>query len=53
MSDDQVQRRLAAIVAADVAEYSRPMRLDEEGTMAARWSYRHEIVYPIVAELGL
>ena len=28
-------RRLAAIVAADVAEYSRLMGADEEGTIAA------------------
>ncbi len=30
-----VQRRLAAILAADVAGYSRPMDEDEEATLAA------------------
>jgi adenylate cyclase len=29
-----VERRLAAIVAADVAGYSRLMGMDEEGTLA-------------------
>ena len=52
MSDDRVQRRLAAIVAAEVAGYSRLMRLDEEGTMAAWWSYRRDVVDPIVADHG-
>jgi len=30
---ERVERRLAAILAADVAGYSRLMRLDEEGTL--------------------
>jgi class 3 adenylate cyclase len=32
---EKTQRRLAAIIAADVAGYTRLMRLDEEATMAA------------------
>jgi adenylate cyclase len=32
---ERVDRRLAAILAADVAEYSRLMRADEDGTLAA------------------
>jgi adenylate cyclase len=32
---DRVERRLAAILAADVAGYSRLMEADEEGTLAA------------------
>jgi len=34
MPSDPVQRRLAAILAAAVARYSRPMGVDEEGTLA-------------------
>lgn len=52
MSDNRVQRRLAAVLAADVAGYSRLMRLDEEATMAAWWSYRREIVDPLVVAHG-
>ncbi len=35
MAEKRVQRRLAAILAADVAGYSRLMGEDEEGTLAA------------------
>src|SRR5205814_5176717 len=35
MSDPRVERRLAAVLAADVAGYSRLMGADEEGTLAA------------------
>jgi adenylate cyclase len=35
MADARVQRRLAAILAADVAGYSRLMGSDDEGTLAA------------------
>jgi class 3 adenylate cyclase len=34
MAEAQVERRLAAILAADVAGYSRLMGADEEGTLA-------------------
>src|SRR5262249_49909036 len=33
MGDDRVDRRLAAIFAADIAGYSRLMASDEEGTL--------------------
>ena len=36
-------RRLAAIVAADVAGYSRLMGVDEEGTLAALKAIRREL----------
>jgi class 3 adenylate cyclase len=39
-------RRLAAILAADVAGYSRLMGLDEEGTHAALTALRHELTDP-------
>jgi adenylate cyclase len=35
MVEARVERRLAAILAADVAGYSRLMGVDEEGTLAA------------------
>lgn len=49
---ERTQRRLAAIIAADVAGYSRLMRLDEEATMAAWWSYRREVIDPMVSDHG-
>jgi adenylate cyclase len=50
MAEARVERRLAAILAADVAGYSRLMGLDEEGTLAALKACRHELVDPKVAE---
>ena len=43
-------RRLAAILAADVAGYSRLMGGDEEGTLAALKAIRREIGDPKVKE---
>jgi TolB-like protein len=43
-------RRLAAILAADVAGYSRLMERDEEGTLAALKELRREVVDPRIAE---
>ena len=40
MVEERVQRRLAAILAADVVGYSRLMGEDEEGTLAALKTYR-------------
>ena len=50
--EQKVQRRLAAVLAADVAGYTRLMRADEEGTIDTWWSYRKEIVDPVVAEFS-
>jgi adenylate cyclase len=36
MGNERVERRLAAILAADVVGYSRLLGIDEEGTLAAR-----------------
>jgi adenylate cyclase len=47
---DRVQRRLAAILAADVAGYSRLMSADEEGTHCRLLSYRREVIEPKVRE---
>ena len=46
MSERQVERRLAAILAADVAGYSRLMGEDEEGTLAALRAVRRELGDP-------
>ena len=43
-------RRLAAILAADVAAYSRLMGADEEGTLAALKAIRRELSDPKVKE---
>jgi adenylate cyclase len=46
------QRRLAAIVSADVAGYSRLMGRDESGTLAALKALRRDIVDPQIAAHG-
>ena len=46
------QRRLAAIVSADVAGYSRLMGLDESRTFAALKAHRRELIDPKIAEYG-
>ena len=46
----RVERRLAAVLAADVAGYSRLMGADEEGTHAALTALRREISDPKIAE---
>ncbi len=49
MSDERVERRLAAILAADVAGYSRLMGANEEGTLAQLKSVRKALVDPTIA----
>src|ERR1700732_3145927 len=46
----RVERRLAAILAAEVAGYSRLMGEDEEGTLAALKAIRRELGDPKIAE---
>ena len=50
MAEERVQRRLAAILAADVVGYSRLIRADEEGTLAALKTLREDIIDPKIAE---
>ena len=45
-----MQRRLAAILVADVVGYSRLMEVDEEGTLAALQRRRAELINPAIAE---
>jgi adenylate cyclase len=47
---ERVERRLAAILAADVAGYSRLMGADEEGTLAQLKACRRALVDPKIAE---
>jgi len=49
VSDEHVYRRLAAILAADVAGYSRLMGADEEGTLARLKAVRKALVDPTLA----
>jgi TolB-like protein/class 3 adenylate cyclase/tetratricopeptide (TPR) repeat protein len=46
MASDQVKRKLAAILAADIAGYSRLMGADEAGTLARLKEYRRELIAP-------
>src|SRR6266849_6109132 len=46
----QVERRLTAILAADVVGYSRLMGADEEGTLARLKACRREVVDPRIAK---
>ncbi len=50
MAEQRVQRRLAAIMAADVAGYSRLMGEDEEGTLAGLTAHFKELIEPCIAE---
>ncbi len=52
MAEGEVTRRLAAIVPADVAGYSRLTAADEEGTLAALRAHRAELTDPKIAEHG-
>jgi adenylate cyclase len=50
MAEGRVDRRLAAILAGDVAGYSRLMGTDEEGTLSRLNAHRREFLEPKVAE---
>src|SRR5205807_1880047 len=47
---ERVERRLTAILAADVAGYSRLMGADEEGTLAQLKAHRQALVDPKITE---
>ena len=49
MTGERVERRLAAVLAADVAGYSRLMGADEEGTLARLKAVRKTLVDPAIA----
>ena len=50
MATGRTERRLAAILAADVAGYSRLMGADEEGTHERFQAHIREVVNPKIAE---
>jgi adenylate cyclase len=49
LADERVERRLAAVMAGDVAGYSRLMGRDEEHTLAQLKSFRKTLVDPRIA----
>ena len=49
MAAPREERRLAAILSADVAGYSRLMGADESGTLARLMTHREEIIDPKIA----
>jgi adenylate cyclase len=50
LSGERVERRLAAVMVADVVGYSRLIGFDEEGTLASLKTLRGELVEPKIAE---
>jgi TolB-like protein len=50
LATERVERRLTAILAADVAGYSRLMGADEEGTLAQLKAHRKALVDPKISE---
>jgi adenylate cyclase len=50
LSDEHLERRLAAILAADIAGYSSLMGADEEGTLAQLKHLRKTLIDPKIAE---
>jgi adenylate cyclase len=53
MAEERVNRKLAAILASDVVGYSRLMRADEAGTLAALKRHRETVLDPaVVANSG-
>lgn len=50
MVQERVQRRLMAVLAADVVGYSRLMSVDEEGTLAQLKSHRCDLFDPKIKE---
>jgi class 3 adenylate cyclase len=52
MGEERLQRRLAAILSADVVGYSRLMGLDEAGTLSRLNALRRELIDPTIAAWG-
>jgi adenylate cyclase len=50
VADGTVQRRLAAILAADVTGFSALMERDEEGTYSRIGNLRREVIEPRLSE---
>jgi class 3 adenylate cyclase len=52
LATERVERRLIAVLAADIAGYLRLTELDEEGTLARLRAYRRELIDPKIDEHG-
>jgi adenylate cyclase len=52
LATERVERRLIAVLAADMAGYSRLIGLDEEGTLARLRAHRRELIDPKIEEHG-
>ncbi len=52
MAEKRVQRRLAAILAADVVGYSRMMEADEAGTLVALKTLLQDLFVPKTKQYG-
>jgi adenylate cyclase len=50
MSDDRIARKLAAILACDLAGYSRLIGEDEEGTLSRLAGHRRDLIDPLIAK---
>ncbi len=50
MARENIERRLAAILSADVVGYSRLMGVDETGTLGALRAHRSELIDLMIAE---
>lgn len=52
MVEQSIARRLAAILAADIAGYTKLMEQDTDGTVAAWHAARHDVIDPQIATYG-
>ena len=52
MAEQRVQRRLAAILAADVVGYSRMVEIDEAGTVGRLMTLQVDLIQPVIKEEG-
>ena len=50
LATERVERKLAAILAVDIAGYSRLMGADEEGTLTRLKAHRRETIDPKIVE---
>jgi class 3 adenylate cyclase len=52
MAESRAQRRLSAILAADVVGYSHLMETDETGTLSRLKTLRRDIIDPFTSRVG-
>jgi class 3 adenylate cyclase len=52
LATQRIEQRLAAILAAEIAGYSRHMEAAEEGTLARLKAHRRELIDAKISELG-